>query len=70
MTNNSTPSTRLADDLLHGARRIGEFLGKSEDQVYYIARTGKLSIGKLGKDLLASKSILTRQIHKITSGSI
>jgi hypothetical protein len=69
MSNISSPSDRLADDLLLGAKSIGDFIGRSEDQVYYLARVGKWPIGRLGKDLIASKAKLTSHANKITSGS-
>jgi hypothetical protein len=69
MSNTLSSSERLADDLLLGAKSIGEFIGASEDQVYYLARVGKWPIGRLGKDLIASKARLTSHAHKVTSGS-
>jgi hypothetical protein len=59
----------LASDLLRGARRIGEFIGATEDQVYYLHRSRKWPIGKLGKDLIASKTRLASHARKITAGS-
>jgi hypothetical protein len=54
--------TKLADDLLVGARAIGEEIGESVDVVYYLHRTGKLPIGKLGKILIATRSGLRRAV--------
>jgi len=69
MSNTLPPSDRLADDLLLGAKCIGDFIGRTSDQVYYLARVGKWPIGRLGKDLIASKSKLTNHANKITSGT-
>jgi hypothetical protein len=61
----------LADDLLFGAGRIAEFMAAAviggevdADDVYYFRRSGKWPIGKLGKDLIASKAALTRHARK------
>ena len=56
---------RLADDLLFGARAIGEEIGESEDVVYYLKKTGALPIGKMGKTLIASRSGLPQAIHAL-----
>jgi hypothetical protein len=58
----------LANDLLRGARRIGKYIGATEDQVHYLYRSRKWPIGKLGKDLIASKAQLTKHANKITAG--
>jgi hypothetical protein len=57
-------SERLADDLLRGARRIGNFLGVTEDAVYYLRRSQKWPIAKMGKELIASKRQLTHHARK------
>jgi hypothetical protein len=57
---------RLAEDLLIGAEAIADELGVDRDQVYYLARTKKLPIGKLGKNLIASRSKLRRAIQNLT----
>jgi hypothetical protein len=61
----------LADDLLFGAEKIAKFMaaavigGKVDaDDVYYFRRSGKWPIGKLGKDLIASKAALARHARK------
>jgi hypothetical protein len=55
----ATPSA----DLLWGAQAIGEFLGISTDRVYYLIRTKRLPIGKLGrKTVVASRKKLQRAI--------
>jgi hypothetical protein len=57
----------LADDLLKGARAIGAFLGVPPSAVYHIAKTKRMPIGKLGKDLFASKAKLRRAAAQLTS---
>jgi hypothetical protein len=57
---------RPADDLLVGAAAIAAFLGVKEKHVYYAARTKRLPIGKLGKNLVASRRKLTRALAAIT----
>jgi hypothetical protein len=57
--------------LLRGARRITAYLNEKygpdwkEDDVYYGKRTGKLPIGKYGKELIASPSKLDRAISEL-----
>ena len=61
------PVDRLADDLLSGAREIAEFLGVNEREVYHLAKTKRLPIGRLGKKLIASRSQLRRAAMKLTA---
>jgi hypothetical protein len=63
----SSQRERLADDLLFGARAIAEELGMSVDNIYYIARTRKLPIGRLGKNLIASRRRLKAAAHALTA---
>jgi hypothetical protein len=60
---------RLADDLLNGAAEIAEFLGTNTREVYLLAQTKRLPIGRLGRKLIASKRQLTRHTDKITRGN-
>jgi hypothetical protein len=57
----------VAEDMLHGAEEIAAFLGISVAQVYHFARLKRLSIGKLGWNLIASKRKLQREFDKLTS---
>jgi hypothetical protein len=58
------------NDLLRGATAIAEHLRSvglndvNEDDVYYFARSKKLTIGRFGKDLLASKQRINRDLAK------
>ena len=63
------PTDRLADDLLNGAAEIAQFLGTNPREVYLLAQTKRLPIGRLGRKLIASKRALNRQVAKITRGS-
>jgi excisionase family DNA binding protein len=55
----ATPS----DDLLWGAEQVAAFLGISVDRVYYLIRTKRLPIAKLGrKTIVASKKKLQRAL--------
>ena len=57
-------------DLLRGAEAIAEHLrglglaDTSVDEVYYLARSGKLSIGRFGKQLIASKRRIARDLQR------
>ena len=61
----------LAEDLLIGAEKIAAFMATAviggdvdTGDVYYFRRSRKWPIGKLGKDLIASKAALTRHARK------
>jgi hypothetical protein len=58
---------RLGDDLLFGARAIAAELGVEVHAVYYIAKTGRLPIGRIGKNLIASRSKLRRAALALAS---
>jgi hypothetical protein len=62
-------SDRLADDLLHGAAEIAEFLGTNTREIYLLAQTKRVPIGRLGRKLFASKRALSRSVEKLTRGS-
>ncbi|MBR0730352.1 hypothetical protein JQ595_16495 [Bradyrhizobium japonicum] len=57
------------DDILRGATAIAAYLRSeglnvNNHGVYYLHKAKKLAIGKLGKDLLASKKRLSRDLHR------
>ena len=56
---------RLADDLIFGARAIAAELGLKPHRVYYLASRKKLPIGRLGKNLIASRAKLQRAAHTL-----
>ena len=58
---------RLADDLLIGAPAIAAELGTNIAAVYYLAKTKKLPIGRLGKNLIASRKKLRRATDTLTA---
>jgi hypothetical protein len=58
---------RLADDLLIGVHAISAELGVNEHAVYYLHRMKRLPIGKLGKNLIASRAKLRRAFQPITA---
>jgi hypothetical protein len=58
---------RLADDLLIGARSIAEELGVAPHVVYYLASRNRLPIGRIGKNLIASRSKLRRAALALAS---
>ena len=58
---------RLADDLLSGAAEIAEFLGTNVREVYHLAKTQRLPIGRLGRKLIASRSQLRRAAKVLTA---
>lgn len=52
----------LADDMLKGAKRIADFTGFNEREIYDLARSGSLPLFKVGKHLCARKSELARRL--------
>jgi hypothetical protein len=60
-------AARLADDLLNGATEIAEFLGTNAREVYFLAKTRRLPIGRLGRKLIASRAQLRRAAKLLTS---
>ena len=70
MENKPENSDLVDGDLLRGAAAIAEHL-RSEglndvdvSTVYYFAKSKKLTIGKFGKDLIASKRRLGRDLRR------
>jgi hypothetical protein len=57
----------VAADLLVGAAAISRELGVSETAVYHIARMKRMPIGRLGRNLIASRKRLRRAVLTLTS---
>jgi len=57
----------LADDLLIGAPAIAAELGVNEHAVYYLARMKRMPIGRLGRNLIASRHKLRLAVNRITA---
>jgi hypothetical protein len=62
-----TDKDKLADDLMIGAPMIANFLGISVPALYHLKRKKRLPIGKLGKNLFASRAKLRRAAQALTS---
>jgi hypothetical protein len=62
--------TSLADDLLRGARAIGEFINVDEKTVYYLAEKRLIPCGRQGRTLISSKRLLREHYDTLTSGAI
>ena len=60
-------TTKLGDDFLIGAAEIARELGTNEAAVYHIHRKRRLPIGKLGKNLIASRKQLRRALQALAS---
>jgi hypothetical protein len=58
---------RLADDLLNGGPEIANFLGCPLREVYHLAKTRRLPIGRLGRKLIAWRSQLRRAAKALTA---
>jgi hypothetical protein len=62
--------TAPGDDLLWGAQSIADFLGVSVDRVYYLIKTKRLPIAKLGrKTVVASRKKLQRALSDTLSAA-
>jgi hypothetical protein len=61
----STPSTDLADDLLHGAGAIAEFLGVNKRRVYHLHETRVIPSFNLGNVVCARRSALRQHIARL-----
>lgn len=66
-TTTEEKSERLADDLIVGAPAIARELGIKTHAVYYIYAKRRLPIGKLGKNLIASRNKLRRAALALAS---
>jgi hypothetical protein len=66
-TTEQPQADRIGDDLLIGARRIAAELGVGRHVVYYLAKTKRLPIGRLGKNLIASRQRLRRAAAALTA---
>jgi hypothetical protein len=58
---------RIADDLLVGCSAIARELGLKPSAVYYLARMKRLPIGRLGRNLIASRKKLRRAAEALAS---
>jgi hypothetical protein len=58
---------RVADDILRGAAEIAAELGVEPMDVYYLHKTKRYPISKLGKILIASRRQLRRTHRALTS---
>jgi len=63
---NTEQRDRVADDLLIGAPAIAEFLGVTEKAVYHWVRNDRIPVGKIGKNLIASRRQLRKAIATLT----
>lgn len=65
----SPQQERADDDFLKGAAAIAKYLcgnglSVTDSDVYYLAKARKLPIGKFGKNLIASKRQLSRNLRR------
>jgi hypothetical protein len=70
---NNIEATRLADDVLLGAKSIAEHITSlgfhvHENDIYYLHRAKKWPFHKYGAFLIASKSQLVRHAQKLLRG--
>jgi hypothetical protein len=58
----------LADDLLAGAREVGQYIGRTPCSAYRLLATGAIPCGRVGMLYVASKKTLDRHFAQLTSG--
>jgi len=58
----------LSDDLLKGAKRLAEFTGFGEREIYDFAKSGALPLFKVGKHICGRKSELLARMTGNGSG--
>jgi hypothetical protein len=51
----------LAEDLLHGAKEIGDFLGITERQARHQIDNGAIPVTRLGRLIISSKQVLRQR---------
>jgi hypothetical protein len=57
-----------AEDLLVGAREVGEYLGRTPNVAYRLLTAGAIPCGRVGRLYVASKRTLDRHFADLTSG--
>jgi hypothetical protein len=55
----------LAQDLLHGAREIADFLGIEERQARHQIDRGNIPVTRMGRLIIGSKEVLRRRFVPI-----
>ena len=68
MSDKTQTEETLAEDILTGAKAIGEFIDANERRVYHLAENGLLPIGRIGRRLTASKKRLREAYVRLTAG--
>jgi hypothetical protein len=58
----------LAEDLLIGAREIGEYLGMSQSAAHRLLMSGAIPGGRVGALWVGSRKALDRHFAELTSG--
>lgn len=58
----------LSGDILWGAKRLAEFLGKSERQANYLIERKLVPFGYIGGQVVSSKSALRRHFAALSGG--
>jgi hypothetical protein len=61
MSDNRDDNTPLADDLLHGAKEIADYLGVDERQARWQIDHGSIPVTRMGRLIVSSKSALRRR---------
>lgn len=56
----NTKRNDLLDDVLDGAKAIGDFLGLTDRQVFHAVERGHLPVVRLGTKIMARRSTLLR----------
>jgi hypothetical protein len=63
MSDDTVKPSTIGDDLIWGAQAIADELGVSVQRIYYLIRTQKIPITKIGnKTIIASRKQLRRSL--------
>ena len=61
-------SERMADDLMIGAKKIADWMGATERQVYYWAQIKRFHLFRIGDKIAGRKSTITTDLAKLENG--
>jgi hypothetical protein len=59
---------KLADDLLLGAKKIADWMGATERQIYYWAALKRFGLFHVGDKIAGRKSTIAAEVAKLESG--
>jgi hypothetical protein len=61
--NQKSINETLASDVLHGVKAMANYIGLEERQVFYAIEAGHLPVSRIGRRIVAFKSVLQRHLR-------